>query len=234
MKIIENTKLIKRNRLLSRIIFYITIAVLIVEVYLSLTNSPYTQGINAYGVLIVAFFLVQFTILFGNRWGRSPRIDEIINSSLKGLDDKYSIYQYMGNVNHLLIGPAGIWAINPFHQRGTILFDAKKKKYVQKGGGNFLSKVISGDSIADVIHYSKLARTDVKKMFSKYGIEDYPEPVIANIFFDPDAIVKAHDGPELTMHVKNLKDHVRQVAKKNQVPEKTINSIISKLPGDNI
>jgi len=230
MKIIENTPLIKRNRLISKIVLYVTLAILIIELILALTNSPIAQGFGAYGVLLVAFFLVQFTVVFGNRWGRSPRIDEIINAALKGLDDKYTLYHYMGKVSHLLIGPAGIWAINPFHQKGHITYDTKKKKYVQKGGGNILSKTFTGDSIADVIHYSKLARNDIKIMFEKYGINKFPTPTIANAFFDPEAEVKAQNGPELTIHMLKLKDYVRQSAKKNFLSDSTISELTGKLP----
>jgi hypothetical protein len=45
------------------------------------------------GCLLLGFLLSQFGIYFGNRWGRNPRPDQVINKNLKGFLEKNNISQ---------------------------------------------------------------------------------------------------------------------------------------------
>ncbi len=75
----------------------------------------------------------QIGMYYGNRWGRSPRPDEMIDKSLKGLGRDYTIYHYVTSAAHLLVGPAGIWTMMPYYQSGKIIYE--KKRWKSRGGG---------------------------------------------------------------------------------------------------
>ncbi len=70
---------------------------------------------------------------YGNRWGRSPRPDELIDKGLKGLGREYTIYHYVTAASHLLVGPAGVWTLMPYYQSGKIVYE--KKRWKSRGGG---------------------------------------------------------------------------------------------------
>src|SRR4030043_580272 len=131
MKDYRNDKLIKRNRLLGQIA---TISGLLVLAGGMFVSFKFTQfAALSWIALLVGFALSQIGLYNGNRWGRSPRPDELINQALKSLSDQYSLYHYLSPAAHLLVGPAGIWVLVPYHQVGKIVFE--KGRWRQKGGG---------------------------------------------------------------------------------------------------
>ena len=115
MNIESNEKLIRRNARIAQISMIAGLVVLVGGMVLSF-RTPDQFGISL-AALLVGFTLSQIGIFFGNRWGRHPRPDEILNQALKGLDGRYTIYHYRTPTAHLLVGPSGLWAIFPRNQR---------------------------------------------------------------------------------------------------------------------
>ena len=233
MKFSINEKLIKRNKTITQISLYAAIALIAIGLLMSFSNPDKAKVLLSYLVLLPAYILMQINVLMSNKWGRNPRIDQIISNSLKGLDDRYSLYHYTTPISHLLVGPAGIWIIKPYHQHGIISYDEKKKKYVQKGGGNFLTKLFAMDTISDIERESQQQISSFNKYFEKIGLKDYPKPLIANVFFHPEAKIQAKDAPETTIVIDKLKDLIRNTAKKSPMRDEMINKILDKLPEPN-
>src|SRR5512136_1316798 len=108
MKIVTNEKLIKRNARIGRYTTMAALVILGIGAYITFTMPD--KFAYSLGALLVGFFLSQMGIYFGNRWGRSPRPDEVMDKNLKGLGREYTIYHFSTPASHLLVGPAGIWA----------------------------------------------------------------------------------------------------------------------------
>ena len=124
MKIVTNSKLIKRNSAIGK---YSSIgALLVLGIGLYITFKFPEKFIYSMGCLLLGFLLSQFGIYFGNRWGRNPRPDQLINKNLKGLGREYTIYHYSTPASHLLLGPSGAWVILPYHQGGKVVFNGKR------------------------------------------------------------------------------------------------------------
>ncbi len=131
MKIVSNSKLIKRNAKIGQ--YTSTGALIVLGIGLYLSFAQPNKFAFSLGALLVGFFLSQVGMYFSNKWGRNPRPDEVIDKSLKGLGRDYTIYHFVTPVSHLLVGPAGIWTITPHYQTGTVIYD--KKRWRAKGGG---------------------------------------------------------------------------------------------------
>jgi hypothetical protein len=230
MRISIDEKLIKRNKLITQITLYAAIGLIVIGLYLSFSNPDQSKVFLSYLVLLPAYALMQINVFMANKWGHIPRVDQIISNSLKGLDNRYSLFHYTTPVSHLLVGPAGIWIIKPYHQRGIITYDEKKKKYIQKEGGNFLSRLFAMDNLGDIESETKRQVEKLQKYFIKIGIKDNPEPVIANVFYRPEAKIKAQNAPETTISIEKLKDLVRQTVKKSPLKDEIAQKILSKLP----
>ncbi len=230
MKISIDVKLIKRNKLLTQITLYAAIGLIVIGLFMSLTNKEYSQLYLSYLVLLPAYILMQINVMMTNKWGRNPRVDQIVTNSLKGLDNKYSLFHYTTPVSHLLVGPAGIWIIKPYHQHGIITYDEKKKKYLQKGGGNILTKLFAMDTLSDIERDTPRQVSNLEKYFVKIELKDYPKPKIVDVFFHPDAKIQAKNAPELTINIDKLKDIIRQEVRKAPVRDEIINKILKKLP----
>ncbi len=212
MKIISNTKLINRNKKIGQILTFSAIAVLLLGLILSL-NGKVENITYSYIALIVGFMISQFGIYFSNKFGRSPRPDELVSAALKGLDDRYSLYHYATAAPHLLVGPSGVWILLPYNQKGTITFE--KGKYKQKGGSLYL-KLFAQEGLGRPEKEAEYALEDINKFFSKQmDADSVPTVNPLLLFTNPKADVKAPDAPYATMDADKAKDFLRKKAKDN-------------------
>ncbi|NJC98650.1 MAG: hypothetical protein FIB03_20345, partial [Anaerolineae bacterium] len=131
MKIIKNEKRIKLNGQIGQWTSLAALVVLGLGMYISFTRTD--LFIYSIAALLLGFTLTQIGMYLGNRYGRSPRLDERIDAGLKGLQNEFVMYHYMTPASHLLVGPAGVWILMPYHQRGQVTY--KKNRWRMSGGG---------------------------------------------------------------------------------------------------
>ncbi|MFU8773435.1 MAG: hypothetical protein ACNA8H_13575 [Anaerolineales bacterium] len=221
MEVITNERLIKRNARIGQISSLVGLLILAAGMYISFTQ-PELFAISL-GALLVGFALSQVGIYFGNRWGRRPRPDELLNQSLKGLDGRYKLYHYQSPSSHLLVGPAGVWVLLPRHQRGTISYE--KGRWRQKGGNLYL-KIFAQEGIGrpDLEVSSEVDST--KQYLSKlFSDEELPEINAAMVFTNDRAEVQADNAPIPTLHTKKLKEIIRKSAKSKPISTEKIQLI---------
>jgi len=215
MKIVTNRKYIRRNKKIGQYTTIASLAILVIGFIISLdTSNPslFTWSLLA---LIVGFILSQVGIYFGNRWGRSPRPDEVLATGLKGLEDKYVLYNYMTVTPHLLVGPAGIWILATFTQRGSISYDADRKRWNQRGG-NFIMKLFGQEGLGRPDQEVYNQYQDLQKFISKeVTIPNLPAPQVLMVFLSDKSTVSAPDSPVPALHIEKLKDFIRKQAKEN-------------------
>jgi hypothetical protein len=230
MKIVTNEKLIKRNKKIGQVTSIGSLVILGLGLYFSFQTTTTNSMSISFTALILGFLLSQVGIFYGNRWGRSPRPDELIAQSLKGLEDKYILYNYTTSVPHLLVGPAGVWALIPYTVKGIITYDEKKLRWKHKGG-NFYLKLFAQETMGrpdlDTISYQE----DVKKYFSKQ-LDDTVQPPIqaALVFTNEKASIDAANAPVPTLALAKLKDFFRKKAKEEPAPIDVIKIIQAALP----
>ena len=234
MKILTHEKNIKRN---ARIGQYTSLAALLIlagGMYVSFVYP--NQLYISFAALLIGFILSQVGIFFGNRWGRHPRVDEKITSALKGLTKDYTLYHFLTPVNHLLVGPAGVWIIEPYYQRGTITYD--KGKWKQKGGGILLSylKVFAQEGLGRPDLEAKADQDTLSAHFKKTLGEDQPIPPVNSVlvFTDERAVLNAEGSPTPAMKIENLKEFLRKFAKQAALPAEEIKRITSTLPDESL
>jgi hypothetical protein len=204
MRIISNTKLIKRNARIGAVASLIGLVVLAGGLVVSFTRPD--QIALAWGSLLLGFILTQVGLYFGNRWGRKPRPDEVLDNSLKGLDDRYAIYHYNSPVAHLLLGPAGLWILLPYHQSGRITYE--KNRWRQRGGG-FLQAYMR------LFAQESLGRPDLdvgtetdamKKFFNKFLPEITPPAInVALVMTSEKVDISVENPPNPIVQAKKLK-----------------------------
>lgn len=230
MKIVRNDALIKRNATISQYVLFAALATLVIGIYFTITKNSADEIGWAYLFLIPAYILVQVSISMGNRWSRSPRPDEVVSQSLKGLDNDFTLYIHTTAVPHLLVGPAGVWIIKTYYQSGRIYLDEKKKTLKQKGGGNFFTKLFASEGIGDVQHDSEILLKRLDKYFQKREIPNIQNVKMVNVFSHPDVKIEAKDYAEAITTSEKLKDFMRRAAKQVNMPLAEIEQITAKLP----
>lgn len=223
MIIVANEKLIQRNKKIGNYSGILSIVVLGIGMYISFKF----QDMISYSLiaLIVGFTLSQVGIFYSNRFARSPRPDEELDAALKGLDDQYALYHYQSPVNHLLVGPAGIWTLYPFPQTGKVTYDEKKGRW-KKMGGNLYLRFFGQDNIGRPDKEIERDQARLKAALSKIPDFEVPEIRSALIFTDEKAIVEADNAPRPTLHARQLKKTIRKESKGDRtIPVHTVKTI---------
>jgi hypothetical protein len=228
MKVISNEKLINKYSNLGKYLNLGAIAILFGGMAITwLRTDLFYLSLIA---LFAGFILSQVSIFFINRWGRRPRPDERITSSLKGLTNDYTLYHYNTPVSHLLVGPAGVWTILPYFQRGTISYE--KNRWKQRGGGfgQAYLKMFAQEGLGRPDLDSKSDIDKLTEFFTQAMGREIPEIKSVLVFTDKRADLHVEAAPIPAMAAENLKEFIRKQAKEKPMPGNLIPSIKSILP----
>src|SRR5215212_1435295 len=229
MKIIKNDKKIKRNSTIGNWTSILALVVLGVGMYISVKRTD--LFIYALLALLLGFTLTQIGMYMGNRYGRSPRPDEKLDAGLKGLPGDYTIYHYTTPASHLLVGPAGIWILMPYHQRGQVVY--RKNRWKISGGGFLQSymRIFGQESLGrpDIETDNEIAK--LQKYLAKQMDESQIPPIKPLIVFTNDEVeIDVEDAPIPAMKVKQVKDFIRQRAKEKPIGQLQLAAVKEALP----
>jgi len=209
---------------------YLSLALLVVGFIWSIRNTDPDKALIGWIILIPSFFLVQLSIYMANKWGKSPRPDEIISQSLKGLNDDYTFYNYTTAVPHLLVGPQGMWIINPYYHKGEISFDNEKSRYHQKGGAGIIGEYFGQEGLPRITKEAQNLIHDLESDLRKKAIKHSIAIKLVNVFYSDQAKIIGKNFPFSTLKAEKLKSFIRREAKKNQLSSGEIQSICGALP----
>ena len=229
MKIVKNEKLIKRNSKIGQYTSLGALVVLGIGMYISFTRSE--LFVWALAALLVGFTLTQIGMYFGNRWGRSPRPDEKLDAGLKGLPRGFVIYHWTTPVAHLLVGPAGIWVLMPYHQRGQVTY--RKNRWKMSGGG-FLQNYMRLFGQEGLGRPDLEAEAEINSLRKSLAAEmedgEIPE-INAALVFTADGIdIDAEDAPMPALTLKRLKEFMRNKAKEKPISATELEKVKAVLP----
>lgn len=232
MKIIKNENLITRN---SKIAQWTSLGALLVlggGMYISISRPElFTVSLIC---LLVGFIMTQVGMYMGNRWGRSPRPDEKIDAGLKGMHSEFTMYHYSSPIPHLLVGPAGVWVLRPYHQGGKIFYDSAKNRWKNKGGGFFAGymRIFGQEGLGRPDLESETEVEIVQKFFKKNMADEnaIPEVKAALVFTNDNVELEANDSPVPAMKLKQVKDFMRQNSKPRVLSSEQVKRIAELLP----
>ncbi len=230
MKVVTNTKLIKRNAKIGQVTSIGALVVLGIGLYISFKMPD--KFAYSLGALLIGFFMSQIGMYYGNRWGRSPRPDEMIDKGLKGLGREYTVYDYVTAVPHLLVGPAGIWTLMPYYQSGRIVYE--KKRWKSRGGGFLQSylRLFGQENIGRPEIESESGIASINRYLTRIMPEGSEIPPIRSLllFTSSKVELNVEDAPLPTITPKDLKDFLREKSKEQPIGDLMLDSLLRALP----
>lgn len=210
MRIVTNQKLVKRNSTLGRYALWAGMALLVAAL---VVNFLAFQRPDLIYLVLVGFF-VGFTLttigtMVNNRWGR--KADERIAESLKGLDDRYTLYNYRLGAQHVLAGPMGVVVLYPKFHTGPILYDGKK--WLNPGARKTAFGLFDPDPLGNPILEAAGEVETLNKFLARRSADVKVPPQAAVVFLSSHAEVQAKSAPLPVLHYKQMKDYVRKLPK---------------------
>jgi hypothetical protein len=228
MRVLANTKLIQRNSRIGKYANGAAILILLGGLGLSLlrTNLFWLSAVT----LVLGFGLSQFSFRYINRFGRTPRLDEQVVSSLKGLSNDFTLYQYNTAVSHLLVGPAGVWIIMPYYQRGTITYQGGRWRQKNTGIAGAYMRVFAQEGLGRPDLDLQAETISLQRFFEKNLEGEQPDIRGAMLFVDKRADLQVEDAPVPTLRPQEMKELIRRAAKETPLPAEDAKRIKAVLP----
>jgi hypothetical protein len=162
------------------------------------------------------------------KWLQRPRVDEQTAKALKGLDQTYRLYSYLLPAEHVLVGPIGMLVLQLKPQIGKVY--CQGKKYRRKLA---LTQWLPAVATEWLGKPANRARSDVQKM-QRLLAERLPErdvpiqPVV--VFTDPNVELEIVEPAVPTMHLRDLRSHLRSLGAKALSPD-TLRALAELLDG---
>ena len=213
MRIVSNEKLIRRNVAIGKYSLWAGTALLVGALVINLLAFTRPNDTTFITYVIAAFF-VGFTLtnigtLYNNRWGRRP--DRGLSEALKGLDDKYTLYNYRLGAPHVLVGPSGVVILHPKFQIGPVIYDGKR--WQNPGARRMMFGLFNPDPLGNPVAETAGEVEAFNRFIKKRTPDLKVAPQALIVFLSARAEVEAKDSAVIALHVKQLKDYVRKLPK---------------------
>ena len=167
MQIFTNEKIIKRYALVSKVLSTTGILVLLSGLAASFLR-PEWYSLPFY-TLIAGFMLSNVGMFLANRYVREPRPDLVLRNSMKGLDDRYLLYQYCLPAQQTIVTPSGVYAVTPKFQGGTVEWNDNRKRFRHRGVSMY-RKIFGQESLGQpIIEAQAEAQRLAKFLNKKFG-----------------------------------------------------------------
>ena len=210
MKLVRNEKHISRNKLLGKILTFASLGVLGLGLYFAFKKDM-TLILYSYICLIVGFILTQIGLNFVNRYGRSPRYDEIFGTAFEKLRHEYTYYVYSTPLPMLLMGPCRIWMPMPVNATGQLSY--QDGKWVHKTR-NRIQKMMGQDSVGRPDKEVAEASAALSKYLTEKGIpaDMHPElkPIMV-VYLKETQLGDVSKAPYPVVEMEDLKRYIRRM-----------------------
>ena len=218
-----NERAISRNAKLGRILTFGGMGILVLGLILSVAYPAQVNGVL--GIALVGVLSSQFGMVFYNRWSRRPRMDEVLDDSVKGLDGRYALFHYTLSSPHVLASPAGVYALVPRMDEGEVTWEGGTWSLTRSGRGSAKTRLLRGIEVAAQTE-ADAAASALHKRLPEHTL---PKVMPMLVFLNPKATVHAKGAPLLAVHAKKLKETLRQLPKGGSLSEGQLKELASHL-----
>jgi hypothetical protein len=213
---------VTRNSRLSKVLIIVGLGSMVVAFLVSLGRSLYINQVLVFA--LIGTVISQIGMALYNRWGRRPRVDEVLDHMLKGLDDRFAVFHYSLGTAHVLICPAGAYALLPNFDEGDVTY-SDGKIWVDPGKGGILRRS-RRKQLKNIDNDAKSAEEAIDKALKMSAPGESQKSIGSiHVFMRENSQVNVKDSPYLTTHMKKLKNVVRRLPKGKSFSKEEIESL---------
>ena len=167
---------------------------------------PKTSQTLALILILAGIVTAMVGIYLANRWVRRPRPEEVLSKALKGLDDKYALYNYPTlPCDHLLLTPNGVVVLETVNLPGEFIY--KNGRWSEKMSVGRALRYIVEERLGDPTRSALAVKEYLADKLTKAVSSVVPVlPLI--VFTHPAAELDLEAGPVPVYIAEKLKKHV--------------------------
>ena len=173
--------------------------------------------------LLLGFILSNVGIYYANRYVRLDRPDAVLAQGLKGLDNRYVLYQFLLPVSQVLCEPGGLTVFVLKPQEGQVLY--QQGKWRNKQGWGRLLRWIGQEGLGK----PELEVENEVQVLGEWLAEraaDLKVPVRGvALFTNPKVELVLDDPPVPAMLPKQVKGWLRKAGKLTPLPNETLDRL---------
>ena len=230
MKIIIDQKSVQRNALIGKILRWVSLGCMLIGL-IAVFSEEISSNPNLFAIffviMIVGVLLSSVSGFFTSRFGKSPRPDELIDKTFKGLDDRFQIYHYRSAIPHLLIGPAGLWSIIPTFIDGEVTYDENKGNWIHKRS-SIINRILQKEYFPNPLSEYKHHKKELEKILTdNHRININPDLKLLVLFLNKNVNLSGISEKDniLVMPYEKVKDRFRKMAKNNNSSSEVYTSL---------
>ncbi len=219
MRLIANEKYITRREVVGRYAGIGSILIVIVAFVLlySQIASPLVTPLALVVALTVGVLLSFIGGYYGERFGGPLAHHLGVRAALKGLGNRFVLFQYVLSVPHVLLGPDGLTVIVVRSQGGEVTYADGRWSHLQRG--KFLRGLAGQEKIGrpelEVEHQVERMMRYLEKHLP--GVEVPVRGVV--LFTNPDVQLDTQDPPLSVFYGKRIRSWLRGSGMRKALPD---------------
>ncbi|CAN5621657.1 hypothetical protein BH23CHL2_BH23CHL2_05990 [soil metagenome] len=191
-------------------------------------SSPNVVGIS-YEALIIGFFAFIYGTQQYSKWRRRPRVDEVLDSALSRLSDRFALIHYPeigGNApEHVLVTPGGVVVLTTKDVGGRISVEGKRWRQHKLIFARFFN--LGAPSLGNPTIENELQMGRLEALFDEHAVPGEIEGII--VFLPDDIEIQMKDPESAVAHISELYELSREIASDVQLGNDDRNEIIDLL-----
>ena len=227
MQIVRDEALVKRRKRIGQIGSFAGLGVLAAGMAASLLAPEENVTLKLYLpfiTLFVGFLLSTVGIYYTNHWGRSPRPDQMIDNSLKGLGRQFKIYHYVLPPSHLLLTPGGPVVLISRMEGGV--YTARGDKWSQRFTIGRVLRFMGQEGLGNPTKEAAYQVEQVRRFVSKNAPELGDVPIrAAVVFMAENVLLDVEETGVPVVRAAKLKGLVRSELLDNPLPKTTVRQL---------
>lgn len=175
MRVIVNQTHVNKMAGRTRRLMTIGLVMLVFSIFLS-TNR--TTILAAYGVMLVGLVVVNIGLAIGGKYIQNPRVDQILDKVLKGLESNSRLYSLTSPADQIVVSQAGLFTLTLKPQEGQIT--CRGDKWSRRWTLMLLFKTLFRSRLGNPTRQALKEAASLKKWLATHlpGVELPVQPVI--------------------------------------------------------
>lgn len=221
MKSVVNEKYISRRAQIGQYVSLLSLLIIFATLILSFTQllSTAAMPLALTGAMLIGVLTSFVGGYYAERFGGPHPHHQGVRDALKGLDDRFTLFQYTLPAPHVLLGPGGLTVILVRSQMGQVAYEEGKWTHRQRG--KFLRQLAGQEHLG---RPEQDVEGQVEKMerFLEKELPEVEVPVRGVVLFiHPDVYVEAEDAPVPVFYSGKLKSWLRGPGMREPLPKET-------------
>lgn len=209
MRIVRHNGYIKGRKRRARWIALIGFALLTSTLWVAL-NPNFV--LPAYGMMLIGFIVFNMGMRQLGKWSRNPRNDQLIDSELRNVGDKYLIVHYppvgRRQVEHVLVHPGGVLVLVAREIDGDVFANGDSWRRTGAGLRRFFT--FSGPQLGSPSREAGEGAAEVDQFLEQQSLSVDVEAAI--VFLHPHVHLQIKEPSYPVLHLDELPGFLQQLA----------------------